>query len=98
MNEIEKGNVVYSCKEHGVDLYHAVKNNPEVPSEYIYCVFPKAPDGVTEKMWVLITDGDRNKGVGTVQNVPAHAEFSLDERVSFYTNEEDVTYANKITN
>ena len=98
MDKREKDNVVYTCSEHGTDLYHEVKNNPDVPSKYIYCVFPKAPDNIVEKMWVLITDGDRGKGVGTIENIPAHADFVLGEKVSFYTNEEDITYANKITN
>ena len=94
----EKNNIVYSCREHGEGLYHQIKNSPDVPKDYIYCVFPVSKDKVKEKMWVQILKGDRQKGIGNVCNIPEHADFELNERVAFKTDENDITHAKRIAN
>tara|TARA_R100001244_G_C5120130_1_gene123299 strand:- start:70 stop:366 length:297 start_codon:yes stop_codon:yes gene_type:complete len=98
MNDKEDGNIIYTCKEHGEDLYFRVKNNPEISKEYVYCYFPVAPDGVCEKMWVKITKGDRQKGMGNLENKPQHSTFKHGELVKFVTDEKDITHAEKLTN
>ena len=55
----EKGNIIYSCKEHGVETYFNIKKleRQRRMREYVYVWFKKA--GHDEKMWVRITSGDK---------------------------------------
>ena len=46
-----------------------------------------------EKMWVKITKGDCNKGVGTLRNIPIkfkHMDYG--SIIKFKTNKEGITY------
>jgi hypothetical protein len=95
----EDPNIVYTCPDHGEEMYFTIKNNPKVTKDYIYCYFPQASDGVHEKMWVKITKGDREKGIGLLENEPAHSDhLQLHDVVKFYTDENEITYAEKLTN
>ena len=92
----EEGNILYTCEEHGLEVYFKIKNNPDVPKDFIYSYFPpvKLDDGRTlsEKMWVKITDGNRESGTGTVENMPKFVnEFMLGDTVRFKTDNNDVT-------
>lgn len=94
----EAGNIVYSCEEHGLETYKSIKNNPNVPDNYIYCYFPifRTEDGrgVVEKMWVEITEGNRDAGKGKLANEPEwNLNYQIDQIVSFETDKNDVTRA-----
>ena len=70
----EDKNIIYSCEEHGIDVYREIKNNSRVPKTHIYCYFPPINEGnrqVHEKMWVKITKGNRKDKVywTTNQNI-----------------------------
>lgn len=50
-------------------------------------------------MWVKITKGNRKKGIGLLENEPAHSDhLQLHDIVKFYTDEDDITYAKKLIN
>jgi|TARA_S200002703_G_scaffold1055_3_gene1805 uncharacterized protein YegJ (DUF2314 family) len=97
--EEAEDNIVYTCEEHGASLYLHVKNNPDVPKNYIYCYFPidtkisiKSNLKVLEKMWVKIIKGDRNKGFGLVWNEPKHnTNYKLHDLVEYVTDDGDIT-------
>ena len=97
--EEAEDNIVYTCEEHGVEMYLTVKNNPDVPKDFIYCYFP-IDDSVTvrngqkvlEKMWVKIIKGDRKKGIGLVNNEPAYnTNYKLHDLVEYVTDDKDIT-------
>lgn len=97
MEEAED-NVIYSCKEHGEELYFEIKNTLGVPEEYIYCYFPVDKSAeikdkkILEKMWVKIVKGDRNKGFGLVWNEPQHnTNYKLHDLVEYITDDRDIT-------
>ena len=100
----EEGNIVYSCPEHGLEVYRKLKNNPSVPKDYVYSYFPPVAleDGrqLIEKMWIKITKGNRMGGEGILDNEPQHnPNFKLHDVVRFKTDENDITRAfQKITN
>ena len=95
----EDPNIIYTCSDHEQEMYFTIKNNPAVGKDYIYCYFPQATDGCYEKMWVKITKGDRKKGIGLLENEPAHNDhLKLHDVVKFYTDEKDITHAEKLTN
>jgi len=92
----EENNILYTCEQHGNEVYFKIKNNPQVPRDYIYSYFPpvKLDDGRTlqEKMWVKITEGTRKGGMGTVENMPEFAtDFMLGDKVRFETDDNDIT-------
>tara|TARA_R100000951_G_scaffold114983_1_gene121628 strand:+ start:1901 stop:2191 length:291 start_codon:yes stop_codon:yes gene_type:complete len=93
----EAKNIIYSCEEHGLDVYREIKNNPRVPKTHIYCYFPPINEGnrqVHEKMWVKITKGNRKKGKGLLDNEPKHNyHYKLHQVVHFETDENDITRA-----
>ena len=37
----------------------------------------------SERMWVKITEGDKSKGVGILENEPAYSDFKLFQTVAF---------------
>ena len=92
-------NFVHLCPECAMEHYHFVKNTYG-DNNSIYCRFLEEIDDleVQESMWVIITSGDRNCGQGTVDNIPEWVNFKYGEKISFHTDEHDVTYAKKITN
>ena len=94
----EEGNIVYSCPEHGLEVYRKLKNNPSVPKNYVYSYFPPVTleDGrqMIEKMWIKITKGNRMGGEGILDNQPQHnPNFKLHDVVRFKTDENDITRA-----
>ncbi len=93
-----ENNIIYSCKEHGLDNYRKIKNNPNVPKTHVYAYFPavKLTDGkkVTEKMWIRIVEGDRNSGMGILDNEPIYnRDYKIFQFVRFETDENDITKA-----
>ena len=94
----EEGNIVYSCPEHGLEVYRKLKNNPSVPKDYVYSYFPPVTleDGrqMIEKMWIKITKGNRMGGEGILDDEPQHnPNFKLHDVVRFKTDENDITRA-----
>ena len=96
--EEAEDNIVYTCEEHSVEMYLTVKNNPDVPKDFIYCYFP-IDDSVTvrngqqvlEKMWVKIVKGDRKKGIGLVNNEPAYnTNYKLHDLVEYVTDDDGI--------
>ena len=57
--QMEEGNVVFSCPEHGKETYFKIKALERRPSmqDYVYVWFKHR--GHAEKMWVRITKGSR---------------------------------------
>ena len=92
-SEEAKGNVVYTCSEHGKETYFRIKalERQRNMQDYVYVWFKKR--GQSEKMWVRITKGSRLKGVGTLDNVPKElTEMKLFDKVKFKTDEEGITW------
>ena len=97
MSELRKdSNVLYTCEDCGDEVYFRIKNNEQVPNNFIYCYFPPITlkDGteLREKMWVKIKGGDRTEGWGFVENKSVHPnQIKLGESLHFKTDEQDVT-------
>ncbi len=92
-DEKEKSNIVYSCKEHGVETYFNIKKleKHRKMREYVYVWFDV--DGLTEKMWVRIISGDRKKGMGKLDNVPSILDhLRLGDLIRFETDKEGITW------
>ena len=91
--QMEKGNIVYSCKEHGVETYFNIKKleKHRKMRSYVYVWFKEA--GHDEKMWVRITSGDRKKGQGRLDNMPTLLEhLKLGDHVRFKTDKGGITW------
>ena len=92
-SEEAKGNVVYTCEEHGKETYFKIKafEGQRNMQDYVYVWFKKR--GQSEKMWVRITKGSRVKGHGTLDNVPKIlTQLKLKDKVKFKTDEEGITW------
>tara|TARA_R100001510_G_C7625068_1_gene185085 strand:+ start:923 stop:1219 length:297 start_codon:yes stop_codon:yes gene_type:complete len=92
-DEKEKGNILYSCKEHGVETYFNIKKleKQRKMREYVYVWFKQ--EGHDEKMWVRITSGDRKKGQGRLDNMPTLLEhLKLGDHVRFKTDKGGITW------
>ena len=92
-SEEAKGNVVYTCSEHGKETYFRIKalERQRNMQDYVYVWFKKR--GQSEKMWVRITKGSRLKGVGTLDNVPKIlTQLKLFDKIKFKTDEEGITW------
>jgi hypothetical protein len=91
--QMEKGNIVYSCKEHGVETYFNIKKleKHRKMRSYVYVWFKE--EGHDEKMWVRITSGDRKKGQGRLDNMPTLLEhLKLGDHVRFKTDKGGITW------
>jgi len=92
-SEEAKGNVVYTCAEHGKETYFRIKalEGQRNMKDYVYVWFKKR--GQSEKMWVRITKGSRLKGHGTLDNVPKIlTQLKLFDKIKFKTDEEGITW------
>ena len=45
--------------------------------------FGESKGVASERMWVKITEGDKSKGVGILENAPAYSDFKLFQTVAF---------------
>ena len=92
-DEREKDNVIFTCKKHGKETYFKIKKLEKMRKmrEYVYVWFDV--DGLTEKMWVRIISGDRQKGMGKLDNVPSILEhLKLGDLIRFKTDKEGITW------
>ncbi len=89
----DKGNIVYSCPDHGKETYFKIKQLERQVNmrDYVYVWFKHRAR--SEKMWVRITKGSRLKGEGTLDNVPQIlTKLKLRDVVKFRTDEEGITW------
>ena len=92
---MEPNNILYTCKHHGVDTYHLIKNTEHNYPGMVYVWFKDKTFG-DEKMWVKITKGDRNKGVGTLNNIPIKFKhMNYGNIFKFKTNKKGITYGHQ---
>ena len=92
-DEREKDNIIFTCKEHSKETYFKIKKLEKMRKmrEYVYVWFNV--DGLTEKMWVRIISGDRQKGMGKLDNVPTILEhLRLGDLIRFKTDKEGITW------
>ena len=92
-DEREKDNVIFTCKKHGKETYFKIKKLEKMRKmrEYVYVWFDV--DGLTEKMWVRIISGDRQKGMGKLDNVPSILDhLRLGDLIRFETDKEGITW------
>ena len=94
MIESEDGNIMYTCKHHGVDTYHLIKNTEHNYPGMVYVWFKDKTFG-DEKMWVKITNGNVFKGSGRLRNRPVKIKMKFNDKVKFKTDEEGITYGYK---
>ena len=91
--DLEEGNVVFSCPEHGKEIYFQIKELERKRSmrDYVYVWFRYRDED--EKMWVRITKGSRLKGEGVLDNVPRIlTNLQLRQPVKFRTDVEGITW------
>src|SRR6056300_172428 len=92
-SEEAKGNIVYTCPEHGKETYFKIKalERQRKMQDYVYVWFKHRNH--SEKMWVRITKGSRLKGQGTLDNEPTIlTHLKLRDIVKFKTDEEGITW------
>ena len=92
-SEEAKGNIVYSCPEHGKETYFKIKalERQRKMQDYVYVWFKHRNH--SEKMWVRITKGSRLKGEGTLDNVPKIlTKLQHRQMVKFKTDVEGITW------
>jgi len=92
-SEEAKGNIVYSCPEHGKETYFKIKalERQRKMQDYVYVWFKHRNH--SEKMWVRITKGSRLKGEGTLDNVPkVLTKLQHRQMVKFKTDVEGITW------
>ena len=88
----DSNNILWTCEHHGLDSYNLIKNTDHNYPGMVYVWFKDKTFG-DEKMWVKITKGDRNEGVGTLSNIPIkfkHMDYG--NIVKFKTNKKGITY------
>lgn len=93
MSEEAKGNIVYTCPEHGKETYFKIKGleRQRKMQDYVYVWFKHRNH--SEKMWVRITKGSRLKGEGTLDNVPkVLTKLQHRQTVKFKTDVEGITW------
>lgn len=93
MSEEAKGNIVYTCPEHGKETYFKIKalERQRKMQDYVYVWFKHRNH--SEKMWVRITKGSRLKGEGTLDNVPkVLTKLQHRQMVKFKTDVEGITW------
>ena len=92
---MENNNILFTCKEHGVETYNLIKKNENSFPGMVYVWFKNSMFG-DEKMWVRITKGNRKKGAGTLANIPFKIkDMEYGNIVKFKTNKEGITYGHK---
>lgn len=92
-SEEAKGNVVYTCPEHGKETYFKIKalERQVKMRDYVYVWFKHKKH--SEKMWVRIKKGSRLKGEGTLDNQPKIlVKMKLGDPVKFKTDVEGITW------
>lgn len=92
-SEEAKGNIVYTCPEHGKETYFKIKalERQRKMQDYVYVWFKHRNH--SEKMWVRITKGSRLKGEGTLDNVPkVLTKLQHRQMVKFKTDVEGITW------
>jgi uncharacterized protein YegJ (DUF2314 family) len=92
-SEEAKGNIVYTCPEHGKETYFKIKalERQRKMQDYVYVWFKHRNH--SEKMWVRITKGSRLKGQGTLDNEPTIlTHLKLRDIVKFKTDVEGITW------
>ena len=92
-SEEAKGNIVYTCPEHGKETYFKIKalERQRKMQDYVYVWFKHRDH--SEKMWVRITKGSRLKGEGTLDNVPkVLTKLQHRQMVKFKTDVEGITW------
>ena len=90
----EKGNILYSCEHHGKETYFLIKNTSDNFHGYVYVWFKDEKLG-DEKMWVKITNGNADKGIGRLRNQPVKLNMKYNDKVKFETDKEGITYGRK---
>ena len=90
----DKDNILYSCEHHGKETYHLIKNTMHNYHGYAYVWFKDEKLG-DEKMWVKITNGDADKGIGRLRNQPVKLDMKFNDKVKFETDKEGITYGRK---
>ena len=90
----EKDNVIYSCEHHGKETYFLIKNTSDNFHGYVYVWFKDEKLG-DEKMWVKITNGNADKGIGRLRNQPVKLNMKYNDKVKFETDKEGITYGRK---
>ena len=87
----DNDNVVYTCKDCGVETYKITENQYD---NMAYVWFKDEVKG-DEKMWVKITSGNVFKGAGRLRNKPVKIKMKFNDKVKFKTDEEGITYGYK---
>ena len=90
----EKGNILYSCEHRGKETYFLIKNTSDNYHGYVYVWFKDEKLG-DEKMWVKITNGNADKGIGRLRNQPVKLNMKYNDKVKFETDKEGITYGRK---
>ena len=93
IDNVEAGNIVYTCPEHGKETYFKIKalERQIKMRDYVYVWFKHKNH--SEKMWVRIKKGSRLKGEGTLDNQPKILiKMKIGDHVKFKTDVEGITW------
>ena len=93
IDNVEAGNIVYTCPEHGKETYFKIKALEQQIKmrDYVYVWFKHKNH--SEKMWVRIKKGSRLKGEGTLDNQPKILiKMKIGDHVKFKTDVEGITW------
>ena len=94
LKKSEKDNIMFTCDGCGKEAYHLIKSTMHNYHDYVYVWFKDKELG-DEKMWVKITNGNADKGIGRLRNHPVKLKMKFNDKVKFKTDKEGITYEYK---
>ncbi len=86
----EENNVVFACQEHRDESYKKISKAVKDPN-YVYVRFFNGEQ--SEAMWVFIIFGNKNKGMGIVDNAPVlMKDVKRGDMINFERNHQNIVY------
>ena len=86
----EQNNIAFACQEHKDESYRKISKMVKDPN-YVYV---RIYDGEqSEAMWVFILAGDKNKGMGFIDNSPVlMKDVKRGDMINFEKNHQNIVY------
>ena len=86
----EQNNIAFACQEHKDESYRKISKAVKDPN-YVYVRFYDGKP--SEAMWVFILAGNKNKGMGFIDNSPVlMKDVKRGDMINFEKNHQNIVY------
>tara|TARA_R100001460_G_scaffold60715_1_gene100826 strand:+ start:666 stop:983 length:318 start_codon:yes stop_codon:yes gene_type:complete len=86
----EQNNIAFACQEHKDESYRKISKAVKDPN-YVYVRFYDGEQ--SEAMWVFILAGNKNKGMGFIDNSPVlMKDVKRGDMINFEKNHQNIVY------